>query len=72
MNSIDFLKLIHETSGEEKEMAYKQATDIITELQKTEGVYDTDAFIHYCIFRTCLLDIKITHLLTLVLEVSKK
>lgn len=72
MNEIDFIKLVHQTSDEERSMAYKQATDILNTLQK-EGIneYDTEELIHFCIFRTCLIDIKITKLLKLILEVSK-
>ena len=69
----DFIKLVHQTSDEERSIAYKQASDILNALQK-EGIneYDAEELIHFCIFRTCLIDVKITKLLKLVLEVSKK
>lgn len=68
----DFIKLVHQTSEEERSIAYKQASDILKTLTD-EGVkeYDTEELIHFCIFRTCLIDFKITKLLKLILEVSK-
>lgn len=68
----DFIKLVHQTSEEERTIAYKQAKDILKTLTD-EGVneYDIEDLIHFCIFRTCLIDIKITKLLKLLLEVSK-
>lgn len=68
----DFIKLVHQTSEEERSIAYKQASDILKTLTD-EGVkeYDTEELIHFCIFRTCLIDLKITKLLQLILEVSK-
>lgn len=72
MNEIDFIKLVHQTSDEERSIAYKQASDILNELQKESiNEYDTKELIHFCIFRTCLIDVKITKLLKLILEVSK-
>lgn len=73
MNEIDFINLIHRSDEKEREMAYKQATDILDTL-KDEGImkYDTEELIHFCIFRTCLIDFKITKLLTLILEGTKK
>lgn len=54
-------------------MAYERATDILDTL-KDEGImkYDTEELIHFCIFKTCLIDFKITKLLKLILEVTKK
>ena len=66
----DFIKLVHQTSEEEKRLAYEQSTDIIKMLVDQGDQSDED-MIHYVLFRTCLLDIKITHLLTLVLEAKK-
>ena len=68
----DFIKLVHQTSEEERSIAYKQASDILKTLTD-EGVkeYDTEELIHFCIFRTCLIDLKITKLLKLILEVLK-
>lgn len=68
-----FAALIHETTEEEKSIAYKQASDIIKTLTD-EGIkeYDIEELIHFCIFRTCLIDFKITKLLKLILEVTKK
>ena len=63
----DFIKLVHQTSEEEKRLAYEQATNIIEML----GDQSDEDMTHFLIFRTCLLDIKLTHLLTLVLEVKK-
>lgn len=69
----DFIKLIHQTNDKERSIAYKQASDILDTL-KDEGImkYDTEELIHFCIFRTCLIDLKITKLLTLIWEVSTK
>ena len=68
----DFIKLVHQTSDEERSIAYKQASDILKALTD-EGIqeYDTEELIHFCIFRTCLLDVKITKLLKLIWEVAK-
>ena len=68
----DFIKLIHQSDDKERSMAYEQAYDILKALMK-EGIkeYDTEELIHFCIFRTCLIDIKITKLIKLILEVSK-
>ena len=68
----DFIKLVHQTSEEERTIAYKQATDILNTLQK-EGINkcDIEELLHFCIFRTCLIDLKITKLLKLIWEVSK-
>lgn len=69
MNEIDFINWIHKSDEQERSMAYKQASDILDTL-KNEGIqeYDTEELIHFCIFRTCLIDFKITKLLTLILE----
>lgn len=68
----DFIKLVHQTSEEERSIAYKQASDILNTLKK-EGIneYDTEDLLHFCIFRTCLIDIKITKLLKIIWEVAK-
>ena len=68
----DFIKLIHQSDDKERSMAYEQASDILKALTE-EGIkeYDTEELIHFCIFRTCLLDIKITKIIKLILEVSK-
>lgn len=73
MNEIDFINLIHKSDEKEIEMAFKQATDILDTL-KDEGImkYDTEELIQFCIFRTCMIDFKITKLLTLILEGAKK
>lgn len=73
MNEIDFINLIHKSDEEERSLAYKQASDILKTLTD-EGIkeYDTEELIHFCIFRTCLIDFKITKLLKLILEVTKK
>lgn len=73
MNEIDFINLIHKSDEKERSMAYKQASDILNTL-RNEGIneYDTEELIHFCIFRTCLIDFKITKLLTLILEGTKK
>ena len=78
MNEIDFINLIHKSDEEERELAYKQATDILNTLKNERAKdydnikeYDNEELIHFCIFRTCLLDFKITKLLKLILEVSK-
>lgn len=67
-----FAELIHKTTEEERSIAYKQASDILKTLTD-DGIkeYDTEELIHFCIFRTCLIDIKITKLIKLILEVSK-
>lgn len=73
MNEIDFINLICKSDEEERSLAYKQASDILKTLTD-EGIkeYDTEELIHFCIFRTCLIDFKITKLLKLILEVTKK
>lgn len=69
----DFLNLIYRTDEEERSKAYEQASDIIETLKSEGGrEYDTEDFIHFCIFSTCLLDLKIAKLLALILEVTKK
>lgn len=67
-----FIKLVHQTSEEERTIAYKQASDILNILKK-EGIneYDTEELLHFCIFRTCLIDIKITKLLKIIWEAAK-
>ena len=68
----DFIRLVHQTSEKERSMAFNQATDILNTLKKEDiNEYDNEELIHFCIFRTCLIDLKITKLLQLILEVSK-
>lgn len=69
------LKRIHQTSDEEKFKAYERADDILKMLKTnidTSELIHSDDLIHFCLFRTCLVETKINHLLELILEVTKK
>lgn len=68
MNDIkDFIKLVHQTSDEEQRSAYEQSISIL----ETLGEQSNEEMVRFLLFRTCILDIKITHLLKLILEVKK-
>ena len=71
----ELVKLIHQTSDEERTKAYEQATDMLKLIKAdidTSELIHSDDLIHFCLFRTCLIEFKINHMLALLLGGNEK
>lgn len=58
----ELVKFIHQTSDKERSKAYEQATDMIDMIKAdidTSELIHSDALIHFCLFRTCLIECKL-------------
>ena len=67
MDVKDFSTLVNQTSDEEKIAAYAEAKKAL-ELLENQSEEDT---VHFILYRINLVEMKLMHLLTLVLEVKK-